>query len=311
MRTRAIRRLVALGILGAVVPVALSASGASTAPPAPASAVVPVAPYRILDTRDGTGTAGVTAAVKQNSTITVQIAGVGPVPTGATGVVVNLTGTGATGATFITAFPTGTPRSMTSVLNVTPGSDIANTITVPLGTGGALDLYNNAGSVHLVADVTGYLIDVTSLIPAPSTTLPAKDHTLVIGAYEGRMASGVFQFFHYGCLRTTNGGDVWYDVPLPNGAVVTSVDVHYYDGTSPAALTMQLWYSSWNDPGAPTNVGQPSALPDSGARFITTTIQEPAMAPLASPNRYYLEASIGASAQLLFCGADIHYTLSP
>jgi hypothetical protein len=305
VHTGTIRRLVGFGLLGALAPglltasVASGSSGTSGDPSPAASVIVPVTPFRILDTRNGTGTAGSTAPVGVDSAITVQMAGVGPVPAGATGVVVNLTATEATATTFITAFPAGTPRSTTSVLNVTPGVNIANTITVAVGSGGALALYNFAGNVHLIADVTGYLVDAS----------PPKDHTLVLGAYEGRIVSGTALLVQYGCMRLSAGGDVWYDVPLPDGAVVTSVDVHYYDADATQALTVELWFSSWADPATPTNVGQPVVLPDTGGTWTSSTIQLPGRPPMSAPSRYYLEANLGTSPQLLFCGADIHYTL--
>jgi hypothetical protein len=80
------------------------ARGEGEAPDAPA-VIVPVDPYRILDTRNGIGAPR--APVGAESSITLQVGGVGPVPLDATGVVLNLTGTGADTATYVTAYPTG------------------------------------------------------------------------------------------------------------------------------------------------------------------------------------------------------------
>jgi hypothetical protein len=306
-------RLVAVCFALCCASLALTASGASTAPAESVKTVtVPLAPLRILDSRDGTGTAGQVAAVGATETITLQVAGVGPVPTDAAGVVLNVTGTNATSATYITAYPTGTARSTTSVLNVTPGVDIANTITVALGDGGALDLYNSSGTVDLIADVTGYLVDASSIIPpspGPPTTNPEPtEHVLTVGAYAGSLASGEDLPLDRGCMRTLTDGEIIYDVPLPEGAVVTSADVHYYDGSSRDALTVALWYSSWADPANPTLVGQPTAAPDNGATWSTAAITVPTSGPLDAPSRFYLHAYLGGPL-VMFCGADIHYTL--
>lgn len=123
--------------------------------PADPTEVVPVTPYRILDTRSGLGAAGPIAG---GQSIDVQIAGVGPVPADAVGVVLNVTGTQATSATWVTAWPTGSERPNASVLNLQPGVDAPNAVTALLGPTGQLSLYNDTGATHLIADVAGYLL---------------------------------------------------------------------------------------------------------------------------------------------------------
>lgn len=113
-------------------------------------------PYRILDTRLGTGAPA--APLGPGATIDVQIAGVGPVPADAVGVVLNITGTRTTAGTYITAWPTGGVQPTASVLNLTPGIDAPNGVTALLGEGGKLSLFNFTGSTDLIADVAGYLV---------------------------------------------------------------------------------------------------------------------------------------------------------
>ena len=48
------------------------------------------------------------------------------------------------------------PRPTASNLNVVPGQTVPNMVIVPLGAGGQISLYNNAGSTHLVVDVLGW-----------------------------------------------------------------------------------------------------------------------------------------------------------
>jgi hypothetical protein len=135
---------------------ARQAATVSTGP----TSFVPVAPFRILDTRNGIGTGGSTAPLAAGETIDVQVAGVGTIPADAVGVVLNLTGTQTTEATWVAAWPAGTEREETSALNLTPGIDAPNMVTALLGDG-RLSLYNNAGSTHLVADAAGYLVPAT------------------------------------------------------------------------------------------------------------------------------------------------------
>ena len=107
-------------------------------------------PVRILDTRPS----GLPLAQGESRTLTV--AGIGGVPTWANAVVLNLTGTEPTAPTFVTAWPAGVPRPLASSLNLGAGETVPNLVVVPLGTGGAISLFNNLGRVHLVADVVGW-----------------------------------------------------------------------------------------------------------------------------------------------------------
>jgi YVTN family beta-propeller protein len=147
-----------VALLGATAVVARGGGAAPVVAQADAepAVFVPLDPARILDTRIGIGAPA--AALAPGATITLQVTGAGGVPVEATGVVLNLTVTRATGAGFVTAYPSGTAQPEASVLNYTPGEDIANMVTARLGAGGAIDLYNSQADVHLVADVAGYLV---------------------------------------------------------------------------------------------------------------------------------------------------------
>jgi hypothetical protein len=48
--------------------------------------------------------------------------------------------------------------AQTSVLNPTGTATTANELTVPVAADGRVRLYNNTGSIDLVADVAGYLV---------------------------------------------------------------------------------------------------------------------------------------------------------
>ncbi len=122
----------------------------------------PLAPTRVLDTRDGTG--GLPhAPVGPGETIDVAIAGHGGVPaSGADAVVVNLTATEASASTYVTAWPSGTPAPVVSNLNLVPGETRPNRVTVKLGIDGKISLRNNGGTVHLILDVGGWLSDAAS-----------------------------------------------------------------------------------------------------------------------------------------------------
>lgn len=125
---------------------------------------VPLSPFRLRDTRNGTGPVGAGQA------ITVPVAGnAGVPPEGADAVVFNLTGTQPTGNTFVTAYPSGESMPTASNLNLALGETAPNLVIAKLGTDGAVKLYNNVGSTHLIVDVLGYLVvggDYAGLTPA-------------------------------------------------------------------------------------------------------------------------------------------------
>ncbi len=86
------------------------------------------------------------------------LAGVGGIPTrGARAVVLAVTATATTGRSHLVVHPTGTPRPPTSNLNWAPGESLTTTVVTPLGAGGAVRLFNNAGSASLGIVVLGYV----------------------------------------------------------------------------------------------------------------------------------------------------------
>jgi hypothetical protein len=108
--------------------------------------------HRLLDTRSGTG------PVAPDTVLPLAVSGAGGVPpTGASAVALNVTVTAPTQGGFVTAYPGGTVRPITSNVNFTKGETVANLVIVPIGSDGAVDLFNSSpGTTQLVADVVGY-----------------------------------------------------------------------------------------------------------------------------------------------------------
>jgi uncharacterized protein (DUF1501 family) len=122
----------------------------------PISAFVPVEPFRLVDTRDGTG--GVLdRALGPQEWIRVPIAGMRSIPaTGATAVVANVTAVGCTEPNYFTVYPGSTARPGTSNLNAGPGRPVPNLVVMGIGSDGCVDVYNSHGAAHCVVDVFGY-----------------------------------------------------------------------------------------------------------------------------------------------------------
>lgn len=122
-------------------------------------------PVRILDTRHGIG--GVTTPLGANATLRLKIGGAGAIPANVSAVALNLTVTNPSGTGYITAYPDGQAKPQTSNIDYSPGLTKASSVLVGVGSGGAssgeIDLYNgSAGTVDLIADVTGYFTATTA-----------------------------------------------------------------------------------------------------------------------------------------------------
>ncbi|MBP0452029.1 hypothetical protein J5Y04_21165 [Kitasatospora sp. RG8] len=148
-------------------------------PAVAASTFQAVTPSRALDTRT-TGPGGTAQPVGADATVNLELAGRNRVPAaGATAVVLNVTATDSTGSSFLTVYPHGTSRPVTSNLNFTAGQTVPNLVTVPLGADGSVDLYNHVGTANLVVDVFGFYTGAPSgsgfTSTGPSRVLDTRD----------------------------------------------------------------------------------------------------------------------------------------
>ncbi|MBK5334033.1 MAG: hypothetical protein JJD93_18800 [Ilumatobacteraceae bacterium] len=128
---------------------------------------VPIVPCRAFDTRSGDVNVGPrSTAIAAGETYTQQITGINgncttPIPSDATAVAMNVTAVGGTAAGFLTVWPSDvTPRPTVSNLNWTPGSPpTPNKVDTKLSPTGQINLFNNAGTVDVLADIVGYYTD--------------------------------------------------------------------------------------------------------------------------------------------------------
>lgn len=121
-------------------------------------ATTTITPVRILDTRPGAAAmAGTKAPWGPLEIRTVQAAGLGPIPSDAVGVVVNVTVLNATAPdTFLTLYPTGAGMPNASTINPQQNQVAFNAATVLLGNG-TFEIYNYSGTVDVIIDVVAYM----------------------------------------------------------------------------------------------------------------------------------------------------------
>lgn len=166
--TRA-RRVRGIGVAAAAVAalgVAVTSPWQASASEANGSAIgagfVSIVPCRAFDTRPAPDTVGVRdTPLGSKEEHVVKLAGVPAgrcdVPADATAVVINLTVTGATAATYVSVYPAGVTNPGTSAVNVLPGqAPTPNALVADLSADGAITLFNAFGTVNVIGDVLGY-----------------------------------------------------------------------------------------------------------------------------------------------------------
>ena len=113
-----------------------------------------LSPTRVL------GSLQLGAAIGANTSSPVTVAGTAAadgVPGNATAVVANVTAAHGTQASFLTVYPAGvTPMPTASNVNFVAAQAVANRVTVGVGTGGQIEVYNHSGTVNVDVDVDGY-----------------------------------------------------------------------------------------------------------------------------------------------------------
>ncbi len=145
----------------AVAWVVMSAWRVEAAPGESDTTVVPITACRLADTRPASqvGPRNTPLGAEQTYTVDVQDASTecaGDVPADASGVVLNVTAAQTSQRTFLTVWDSG-PWPGTSSMNPVPGPPVPNAITTKLSASNTFEVYNNAGSTHLIIDVVAYL----------------------------------------------------------------------------------------------------------------------------------------------------------
>lgn len=145
----------------------VNASNHSSTP----SSLVTIEPCRLADTRPGDDNVGDRSTpIGAAQTHTFQITGENgdcDIPAGATGIIANVTALNATAETFVAVYPAADDRPYVSNLNPAPGMQpFPNAVTVKLSDGGAVNVYNEHGTVDVIIDVNAYLVGA-SVEPAP------------------------------------------------------------------------------------------------------------------------------------------------
>ncbi|MEO6822277.1 MAG: choice-of-anchor D domain-containing protein, partial [Candidatus Nanopelagicales bacterium] len=131
--------------------------------------VFAVSPTRLLDTRGEPPVSG-------GHVVSVAVLGRGGVPTaGVAAVVLNVTATLGTSSGNVAVYAHGGPVPGTSNLNFVRGQTVPNLVLAPVGNDGKVDLLvRSTGSVHLIADLSGYVVSGAPTPGGVGTVAPMR-----------------------------------------------------------------------------------------------------------------------------------------
>ncbi|MEZ0064310.1 N-acetyl-anhydromuramyl-L-alanine amidase AmpD [Streptacidiphilus sp. MAP12-20] len=171
-------------------------------------------PSRVLDTRYGIGAPK--AAVGPGGEVALQVTGGGGVLTdsGVTAVVLNVTATSPSASSNLTVYPGQTTMPGVSNLNFSPAQTISNLVVVPVGSDGKVRLYNQAGTVQIIADLAGYFTTSGGSVFHTVSPVRVMDTRSGIGVRSGAVGAGAKVTLQVGAA---NG------IPLNAKAVVLNV----------------------------------------------------------------------------------------
>ncbi len=135
--------------------------------PAIGAAFVPLTPERLLDTRSATSVNYTGPKPGPMVPVELQITGRAGIPLNAVAVALNVTLTESAGAGYVQVYPTGqgTPGASSNLNAELAGQTIPNAVIVPIGLDGRVTLFSSVGT-HLIADVSGYFVDVAGPVAA-------------------------------------------------------------------------------------------------------------------------------------------------
>lgn len=216
------------------------------------SALTPLVPARLLDTRAGQATidgqfsgAGASGPFSQ---FDLTVAGRGGLPTSGVGaVILNVTATDPTAAGYITVWPSDATRPFASNLNFTPGLTIPNLVITKVSATGTVSLFNSAGTTDLIADVIGWFpttSELTALVPARLLDTRSGG-TTTDGQFAGGGALGAYTLRNFtvtgrGNVPSTGVGSVILNVTVTDPTATGYLTVWPTGSTQPLASNLNF-----------------------------------------------------------------------
>jgi hypothetical protein len=287
---------------------------------------VPIEPCRLFDTRSGGANVGPRATpIGAAESYIQQVTGSNGncvIPTDATAVSMNVTTVDGTAASYLTAYPADAAAvPQASNLNWTPGAPpTPNKVDVKLSATGAVGIYNNAGSVNVLADIVGYYADhnhddryytKAEIDASVNDTLRTEVH----GSYDVRWEQpALFNLsINNSCVGNTTGNGIFGEIPItiPVGSRLISVDTLVLDGVGPTTYSVDLVKTTITTLGV--TVAHLGFVPGlGGGTGLVHTLITPAGSEIAGPGiSYALRVGDFFLSQNHFCQVTVNYDTKP
>ncbi|MCU1391149.1 MAG: hypothetical protein JWL72_4487 [Ilumatobacteraceae bacterium] len=219
---------------------------------------VPITPCRLLDTRAASQVGSRGHPLLPGETYTQAVTGTNgncTIPADANAVAMNVTVVNGTIGSFLTVWPADAAQPLASSLNWVAGAPATpNKVDVKLSVAGTVSLFNNSGTVDVVADIVGFYADhnhddryytkpeVDGAVAAVATVANAAARSARVDTYDEysmrflTVAAGItMSVVPVGvCLGNTGTTSVngFVALVVPVGARLTSVDVAMFDGAT-------------------------------------------------------------------------------
>jgi hypothetical protein len=219
----------------------------------------------------------------------------------------NVTSVGGTAASFLTVWPSDVARPLASSLNWVAGSPpTPNKVDVRLSGDGKINLFNNLGSVDVLADVVGYYADHNHddryyTKAQVDTKIPTAASVVISHPSFVADASGGTAFVN-GCIRSTGSGVLEASVELPVGVTVTGFKALVVDSSAPFDLTVSLIRLTT----IPTTIATVNSSGAPGLATLTATAATPEH--VDSGEYYFLRFTPSAAfVSTDVCGVEVLY----
>lgn len=219
-------------------------------------------------------------------------------------------------ATITLAALSGTWRdssSATGAWTFTPGAAAAGATRPVLRTSFPAGLSAGHTTITNVAAPVN-ATDAATKAYADTTARAVASLTMNMSAYSGFLSAGVAGDANSGCVRFSGGGfsQMQLDLPLPFGAVPTSVAVKYLD-TSTSSFTLDVRTYAFQNGVSRQDISAGSHASTNGAANgeRVQLIATPTAAAVSASRGYYMNIAAGPfnNGDLAFCGAQVAYTL--
>ena len=239
-----------------------------------ASGFEAVTPARILDTRKGLGAPKAQVAPSGSIKLAIDGADQGALPaSGITAVSLHVTAVDNDSSGYVTVYPDGQSKPIVSNLNYTAGSTVSNTVIVPVGADGAIDLYNGSpnGATDLIADVTGYyttsqnstIASYVPLVPARALDTRKTPGPVANGGDVSLLPNATGVSAYVMNVTAVQGSGNGYLTAAPTGGAVPDVSTLNYRAGQTVANLAQVSAGPANPNGAITITN--NELPASGS----------------------------------------------